>query len=51
MFTAMCLIRDGFHIVRGPDCPHDRTEDELGEIQPAGWTVQSVTNLEEQQHG
>lgn len=52
MFVAMCVIQDGRHVYAGPECPHGRTEDELGPIAPAGWTVQSANhNHEEPIHG
>lgn len=35
-----CLFVDGKHVFAAPDCPHDRTSDEMGEIKPEGWTVQ-----------
>lgn len=34
-----CVMRDGVHY-GPPNCPHTRTEDELGPVKDNGWTVQ-----------
>lgn len=38
--VSRCLFIDGQHVYAGPDCDHDRTHDEMGEVKPRGWTVQ-----------
>lgn len=40
MYVSRCVFLDGVEVYRSPDCPHDRTEDEMGEIIDPGWTVQ-----------
>jgi len=40
MYTSRCVFLDGVEVYRSPDCPHERTEDELGQIIDPGWTVQ-----------
>lgn len=39
-FVDRCVFVDGQEVYRGPACGHGRSQDEQGEIQPAGWTVQ-----------
>ena len=39
-FVDRCVFVDGREVYRGPDCTHARSEDEVGEIKPTGWTVQ-----------
>lgn len=50
--TDFCVFHDGVHY-SGRFCPHGRTEDELGPVQPAGWTAQQANypTYEEQDHG
>lgn len=36
-----CVYVDGLHLYPGKYCPHDQTEDALGPVIPAGWTIQS----------
>lgn len=41
MFTDICILDEfGNHVYTGANCPHDREEDEMGEVLPEGWTVQ-----------
>lgn len=40
MYVGKCVFLDGVEVYSGPDCPHGRTEDEMGEIIDPGWTVQ-----------
>lgn len=42
-FVERCVYIDGVHVYGAPDCAHSalQREDEMGEIVPDGWTVQS----------
>jgi hypothetical protein len=44
MYVTSCRYIDGQHVYSGPDCPHNRNEDEEGPIQETGWTVQQATD-------
>lgn len=39
-FVDRCVFVDGREVYRGPECTHVRVQDEMGEVKPAGWTVQ-----------
>jgi hypothetical protein len=39
MHVDLCVFHNGVHVYAGPNCPHDRAEDETGPIQPPGWTA------------
>lgn len=40
MHVDICIFHEGLHYP-GLNCPHERDEDELGPVQPPGWTAVS----------
>jgi hypothetical protein len=40
MYVTSCIFHEGQHVYSGPDCPHNREEDEEGPVKEPGWTVQ-----------
>lgn len=42
-YVERCVYIDGIHVYAAEDCPHYEFQksDEMGDVQPQGWTVQS----------
>lgn len=52
MYVDKCVWYEGHHVQGAPDCPHNLGHDEMGDIKPRGWTVQSAAiDLVLENHG